>query len=90
MPHLTAPWPAHHCRLAPPQVCAPIEELVTQIEGCWRSVLPEDQFGLYPLDEASGAEARLKWVCGRERCWQRSKEEHGGSRGGMCSVGRTG
>lgn len=36
-----------------PQVCPAIEELVTQLEGCWRSVLPEDQFGLYELDEAS-------------------------------------
>lgn len=33
------------------KLCPEIEELVTQVEGCWRSVLPEDQFGLYNLPE---------------------------------------
>lgn len=33
------------------QVCPAIEELAAQLEGCWRGVLPEDQFGLYPLEE---------------------------------------
>jgi hypothetical protein len=39
------------------QMCAPIEELVCQIEGCWRAVLPEDQFKHYPLDKVGGTGA---------------------------------
>jgi hypothetical protein len=39
-----------HWRL---QVCPTIQELVIQIEGCLRSILPEDQGGVYPLDEVN-------------------------------------
>jgi hypothetical protein len=36
------------------QVCPAIEQLVTQVEGCWRSVLGEDQCRGYTLEEVGG------------------------------------
>lgn len=33
------------------KLCPAIQELVTQVEGCWRGVLPEDQLKLYQLPE---------------------------------------
>lgn len=34
------------------KLCPEVEELVAQVEGCWRGTLPEDQFGLVDMEQA--------------------------------------